>query len=158
MRFIKFSLFIPFFLFSLSFFDASFDDLPKQSKDFVNKHFKSSDIVSVVKNPNNFVLRFKDGMKLEFDITDGSFSEAEIPITNSGEVQGDGLSINLLPEPVAKALVQDFISKYPYVKIYSIDKDKKGYEINLSSRFLSVEVYYDANGKLIESEYDSEDD
>ena len=159
MNFIKHFLiiFIIFdFLSSKSFLNISFSDLPKQSRDFINKHFESSNIVSVIKDRDNFVIRFNDGVKLEF-IINGDFSEASIPNdVYSKEV--NGLSVDLLPMPIAKALSRDFISKYPYMKIYSIDRDEKGYEIDLRDVNMEVEVQYDEYGNIINKKYDSEDD
>ena len=159
MNFIKHFLiiFIIFdFLSSKPFLNISFSDLPKQSQDFVNKHFKSLNIVSVTKDRDNFVIRFNDGVKLEF-IINGDFSEASIPNdVYSKEV--NGLSVDLLPTQVATAINRDFISKYPYMKIYSIDKDRRGYEVELKGVTMEVDVKYDENGNIIDKKYDSEDD
>lgn len=156
MNFIKyfFIIFVIFdFLFSEPFLNISFNDLPKQSRDFINKHFESSNIVSVIKDRDNFVIRFNDGIKLEF-ITNGDFSEASIP-NDVYSKEANGLSIDLLPTQVATALNRDFISKYPYMKIYSIDKDRKGYEVELKGVTMEVDVKYDEYGNIIDSEYDN---
>ena len=156
MNFIKyfFIIFVIFdFLFSEPFLNISFNDLPKQSRDFINKHFESSNIVSVIKDRDNFVIRFNDGVKLEF-IINGDFSEASIP-NDVYSKEANGLSIDLLPTQVATALNRDFISKYPYMKIYSIDKDRRGYEVELKGVTMEVDVKYDEYGNIIDSEYDN---
>ena len=44
------------------------------------------------------------------------------------------------------------------MKIYSIDKDRRGYEVELKGVTMEVDVKYDENGNIIDKKYDSEDD
>ena len=126
---------IKFFMLALSFVlmsatcDArettvSVNKLPKAAQNMIASNFKGKKVTLVKKdveaNSVNFDVVLNDGIKLEFD-SNGEWTE-----------------VDCKPSTVPAALVPTAISKYvkaqyPTARIVQIERDSRGYEIDLSN-------------------------
>lgn len=102
----------------------SVDDLPKPARELLNEHFKDKQIALVQKDKDglrtNYDIVFSDGMKMEFD-SKGEWTEID------GKPQA-------VPAAMVPKAIADYVAKtYPGARIQQIDRDRRGYEIELSN-------------------------
>lgn len=110
------------------------DELPKQAQFFVDVTFPNDKPVIVMKIAKTFTTKYKvktqQGVDVEFD-ADGNWIECE----------GLDLPNNLLPQNIRTYIE----TKFPETKITQIEKNKKGYEIELNNEY---ELVFDDEGKF----------
>ncbi|MCI6857029.1 MAG: PepSY-like domain-containing protein [Bacteroidales bacterium] len=116
---------------------AQLTDLPNAAQVFVKKHFTAEKPVLVTIDKevtgNTYEVNFSSGNSVDFDRR-GEWKEVEC----RPEVPAA-----IVPTQILK-LVQN---NYPEAKIIKIDRDKRGYEVELSTR---IELKFDKNCNLIE--------
>ena len=116
---------------------AQLTDLPNAAQVFVKKHFTAEKPVLVTIDKevtgNTYEVNFSSGNSVDFDRR-GEWKEVEC----RPEVPAA-----IVPAQILK-LVQN---NYPEAKIIKIDRDKRGYEVELSTR---IELKFDKNCNLIE--------
>ena len=116
---------------------AQLTDLPNAAQAFVKKHFTAEKPVLVTIDKevtgNTYEVNFSSGNSVDFDRR-GEWKEVEC----RPEVPAA-----IVPAQILK-LVQN---NYPEAKIIKIDRDKPGYEVELSTR---IELKFDKNCNLIE--------
>ena len=116
---------------------AQLTDLPNAAQVFVKKHFTAEKPVLVTIDKevtgNTYEVSFSSGNSVDFDRR-GEWKEVEC----RPEVPAA-----IVPAQILK-LVQN---NYPEAKIIKIDRDKRGYEVELSTR---IELKFDKNCNLIE--------
>ena len=116
---------------------AQSTDLPNAAPIFVKKHFTAEKHVLVTIDKevtgNTYEVNFSSGNSVDFDRR-GEWKEVEC----RPEVPAA-----IVPAQILK-LVQN---NYPEAKIIKIDRDKRGYEVELSTR---IELKFDKNCNLIE--------
>ena len=102
----------------------SVGDLPKPARELLNEHFKDKQIALVQKDKDglrtNYDIVFSDGMKMEFD-SKGEWTEID------GKPQA-------VPAAMVPKTIADYVAKtYPGARIQQIDRDRRGYEVELSN-------------------------
>ena len=116
---------------------AQLTDLPNAAQAFVKKHLTAEKPVLVTIDKevtgNTYEVNFSSGNSVDFDRR-GEWKEVEC----RPEVPAA-----IVPAQILK-LVQN---NYPEAKIIKIDRDKRGYEVELSTR---IELKFDKNCNLIE--------
>lgn len=116
---------------------AQLTDLPNAAQAIVKKHFTAEKPVLVTIDKevtgNTYEVNFSSGNSVDFDRR-GEWKEVEC----RPEVPAA-----IVPAQILK-LVQN---NYPEAKIIKIDRDKRGYEVELSTR---IELKFDKNCNLIE--------
>ena len=116
---------------------AQLTDLPNAAQAFVKKDFTAEKPVLVTIDKevtgNTYEVNFSSGNSVDFDRR-GEWKEVEC----RPEVPAA-----IVPAQILK-LVQN---NYPEAKIIKIDRDKRGYEVELSTR---IELKFDKNCNLIE--------
>ena len=114
------------------------DNLPAKARDIISANFTSA--VSLVEEEKDF------GKTTEYEVTltDGS----ELKFNSSGEwisidtPNNRSVPSGLIPTAIAKYVV----SKHAGASIVGIEKEKKGYEIELSN---GVEISFDKGGNFL---------
>lgn len=116
---------------------AQLTDLPNAAQAFVKKHFTAEKpvLVTIDKDVtgNTYEVSFSSGNSVDFDRR-GEWKEVECR---------PEVPTAIVPAQILK-LVQN---NYPEAKIIKIDRDKRGYEVELSTR---IELKFDKNCNLIE--------
>lgn len=113
------------------------NDLPRQSREFLDKHFAGLAIshIKIEKNligVDSYDVILTDGSKIEFDKA-GAWEEIKRPAS-----------------PVPASLLPVFIKKYVAenyagIDVLAIEKDTKEYEVKLQN---GIELKFDLQGKL----------
>lgn len=114
------------------------DNLPVKARELISSNFTNA--ISLVEEDKEF------GKTQEYEVTltDGS----EIKFTSSGDWKSIDTPNN---RPVPSGLVPTAIAKYVATKhagayIVGIEKEKKGYDVELSN---GVEITFDKNGNFL---------
>ena len=109
------------------------EQLPAAAKTFVQEHFAGQKIIYAEVDGRKFEVRLGDGTKIEFD-KKGTWDKVDC-------------QMNAVPE----ALIPDSIAQYvsgtfPNDVIVKIDKERYGYEIELSN---DIDMKFDKQGTII---------
>lgn len=114
----------------------SLEKLPATAQTFIKTNFakQNASIVNEQKTifDCEYQVIFENGSKVEFD-KNGNWSEVECP---HGEVPN-----GIVPSQISSVVTKQF----PKTKITKIEKDSRGYEVELSN---DVELEFDSNHNL----------
>lgn len=119
-------------------------DLPAVSREFLKTHFDSVSVVRVEKETEGwdkeYSVRLANGFELDFN--------------KSGEWKGVDGKHQELPQSVVALLpagISQYVStSYPTQKMVEVDKERHGYDIELSG---GVDLDFSASGELIRVDY-----
>lgn len=109
------------------------EQLPAAAKTFVQTNFKGKKILSAEKDWNSYECRLDDGTKIEFN-RKGTWKKVDRHMI-------------ALPAAIVPAAIQQYVStNFPGTVITKIDKERYGYEIELSS---DIDLKFNYQGVLI---------
>ena len=111
--------------------------LPKSAQEFVSKHFKGVPVLYANMDremlDTDYKVRLEDGTAVEFN---GRGEWTDISNKRTG-----------IPANVVPAKLVEYLRKhYPEVKVLSIDRDSRDYELKLSN---GLELTFTLDGRLI---------
>ena len=109
------------------------EQLPKAAKDFVAKYFPGQNIIYAEKEYGKYEARFNNGTEIEFD-KKGNWDKVDCKTT--------AVPAALIPE----AIVQYVQANFAGAVITKIDKERYGYEIELSN---DIDLKFNKQGALI---------
>ncbi len=113
------------------------NDLPRQSREFLDKHFGGISIshIKIEKNligTDSYDVILTDGTKVEFDKT-GVWEEVKRPAAP-------------VPPSLLPPFVKTYVARhYPGIDIRAIEKDPREYEVKLQN---GIELKFDTQGNL----------
>ncbi len=114
---------------------VSFEELPTAAKQFIKTHFPEAKITLATVERSllpTYDVIFTDGTKIEF--------------SRSGEWKEIDCKYSHVPEAALPAEIAAYLrAHHPGVTVRDIERDKLGYELNLSNR---LEISFWANGKI----------
>lgn len=109
------------------------EQLPAAAKTFVQTNFKGKKILSAEKDWNSYECRLDDGTKIEFN-RKGTWKKVDCHMV-------------AVPAAIVPAAIQQYVStNFPGTVITKIDKERYGYEIELSS---DIDLKFNYQGVLI---------
>ncbi len=114
----------------------SFDKLPEKAQQFIKQHFGDKVVSSVRQDTDwlggDYDVRFVDGAEISFrhngEWDDVECKDSQVPAA-------------IVPEKIASYVTE----KYPDSRIVEIDRDLRGYEIELSN---DVKLKFDRKGEF----------
>lgn len=112
--------------------------MPSAAQQFIKQHFSNQKVAMAKMESDlfdkNYEVIFTNGNKVEFD-KKGNWKEVSCKFGN-------------VPEAVIPAAIRQYLkSNYPNTQVLKIDRDKKDYELKLSSR---IELKFDMKFNLID--------
>lgn len=115
----------------------SFDKLPEKAQQFVKQHFGDKAVSSVTHDADwldgDYAVRLADGTEISFR-SNGEWEEVECKGSQ-------------VPSAIVPAKIAAYVNgKYPDVRIEEIDRDMRGYDIELSN---DVKLKFDRKGGFI---------
>lgn len=114
---------------------VTFEQLPAAAKQFIKTHFPEAKITLATVERSllpTYDVIFTDGTKLEF--------------STSGEWKEIDCKYSQVPEAALPAEIVAYLkAHHPGVTVRDIERDRFGYELNLSNR---LEISFWANGKI----------
>ncbi len=119
-------------------FTQDVSKLPQVAQDFLKSNFPTTKVVGIEIDRNFFFLK-----DYEAHLTDGTVVEF------NGKGEWTSLQNKTLGVPVAlvdKNIAAYVLAKYPTEKIISLEKEKYGFKIELSS---DLDIKFDSNGNFI---------
>lgn len=125
--------------------EVKIEDLPQNIQEFISTHF-AEDMISgarIVKYGYHKVM-LSNGDEVLFD-RKGRWLE----IDNKMENALPASTISLLPQPAQEYMQQ----RYPKHLMYSIERDKDGYEIKMTGE-RPMKIHFDSKGNLINEKID----
>ena len=109
------------------------EQLPAAAKTFVQTNFQGKRIIYAEKDWNSYECRLDDGTKIEFN-RKGNWKKVDCHMI-------------ALPAAIVPAAIQQYVStNFPGTVITKIDKERYGYEIELSS---DIDLKFNYQGVLI---------
>lgn len=114
------------------------NQLPKKSQEFITQYFPKNE-VSYAKMEKEFLDKkyevvFVNGEKIEFG--------------KSGEWEKVDCKFSVIPAAIIPQAIKDHVAKqYPQATVLKIERDSKGYEVNLSNK---LELKFSPKFQLIE--------
>lgn len=114
---------------------VTLQELPQQAQSFLAAHFDTSDISSIVKDGNEYEVRFENGTEVEFNHK-GQWENIDCkrePVPAS--------IIALLPEQIPSYLKTNFKKAF----ITKLGKEHFGYDLELSN---GLDLEFSSNGRL----------
>lgn len=118
---------------------VSFNTLPQNARDFIQTHFKGSQVNLVTQDTDSFDVLLGDGVKIEFFIN-GDWKEV------------DGKYKAIPTEFLPPKVVENAKSAQPNAQIVEVDKKPYGIKLKFSNQ---MEVYTDASGSVIGQKFDN---
>ncbi len=110
------------------------DQLPAAAKTFVKTHFKGQTITYAEKDATSYECRLSNGTEIDFD-RKGNWGTVE---SNSKQA---------IPSSLVPQAIQQYVkAKYPKQVITKIDKERYGYEIELSN---NLDLKFTKKGQFI---------
>lgn len=109
------------------------DQLPADAKIFVQKNFQGQKIIYAEKDWNSYECRLDDGTKIEFN-KKGNWKKVDRKFT--------AVPAALIPD----AIQQYVNTNFPNCSIIKIDKERYGYDIELSN---DIDLKFNYQGALI---------
>lgn len=113
---------------------AKVEDMPMTAQEFLRTYFPKEKVASVMLDEKNgdFEVKLENGVKIDFNNI-GSWMEIE------GHVA--------LPKGIVSSNIYSYVShNYKKTKIYKIERDQNGFEIELNT---DVELQFDLNGNFV---------
>ena len=113
---------------------AKVEDMPMTAQEFLKTYFPKDKVLSVMldEKDGDYEVKLENGVKIEFNKI-GSWMEIE------GHVA--------LPKGIVSSNIYDYVShNYKKTKIFKIERDKNGFEIELNT---NVELQFDLNGNFV---------
>ncbi len=114
----------------------SFDKLPEKAQKFVKQHFGDKAVSSITHDADwidgDYSVRLGDGTEISFR-SNGEWEEVEC--------KGSQVPAAIVPAKIAAYVTE----KYPDVRIEEIDRDMRGYDIELSN---DVKLKFDRKGEF----------
>ncbi len=115
---------------------VSFEQLPATAQKFIRTHFPKSKVTLATVDrefmDTSWDVIFTDGTQIEFN-SSGEWKEIECRGT-------------FVPEGVLLPGIASFIREhYPEARVRSIERDRRGYELNLDNR---MELHFDLKGNF----------
>lgn len=117
--------------------------LPKEARTFLSTHFPKAEIRMIkidkplLQNPD-YEVKFTNGQSVEFDRY-GKWKEVDC--------ESQRVPDAIIPKPVLKYINRNYSSAF----ITQIDKDSKGYDVELSN---GIELKFDLSGNFRSVDYD----
>ena len=114
------------------------EQLPAPILQFINLHFKGSQIMYAEMDRKGYEIALDNGVEMEF------FRNGELK-----EIEGNyiALPLNILPQTVANTVSRT----YPHNVVTKIKKKWNLYEVKLNNM---MELYIDINGQLLGQKFD----
>lgn len=113
-------------------------ELPAAAQQFIKTHFASSDVLYAKVDDdlfdNDYKVVFADGVSVEF-AGNGEWKEVQ---TRRGEVPAA-----IVPQAIRERVA----SQFPAARIESIDRDRRGFDVELSN---GLELKFDRKFNLVE--------
>ena len=109
------------------------EKLPAAAKEFVKTHFPKSKIIYAEKDWKRYETRMNDGTEIDFD-SKGNWDKVDYKMTAVPEA--------LVPQAIAQYVASNF----PDAVVTKIDKERFGYEIELSN---DLELKFNKAGVLL---------
>ena len=109
------------------------EKLPAAAKEFVKTHFPKSKIIYAEKDWKRYETRLNDGTEIDFD-SKGNWDKVDCKMTAVPEA--------LVPQAIAQYVASNF----PDAVVTKIDKERFGYEIELSN---DLELKFNKAGVLL---------
>lgn len=114
-----------------------FKSLPSKAQTFLNTYMDKSEIALIKmdtdKKENDYKVYFDDGSKVKFD--------------NQGDWEKIKLRNKGVPEELVDPMVLIYIhTEYPDLPILALERDSKGYEVELSN---GMELKFNKTGQLV---------
>ena len=109
------------------------EKLPAAAKEFVKTHFPKSKIIYAEKDWKRYETRLNDGTEIDFD-SKGNWDKVDYKMTAVPEA--------LVPQAIAQYVASNF----PDAVVTKIDKERFGYEIELSN---DLELKFNKAGVLL---------
>ena len=114
--------------------NVTIEQLPRKAQLFIKQHFAKVSIVQAQQDTDrldgDYEVTFSDGSKVEFQ-KNGQWSDVESPRS-------------MVPTALVPMTIRQYVAqKYPDTKIVKIDRDTRGYDIELSS---GIDLKFDAKG------------
>lgn len=114
------------------------DELPQSSREFIRKYFPQSEVsfAKVEKDlwEKKYEVVFVNGEKIEFD-KQGKWEEVKCKYSS--------VPVNIIPEAIRNHIQH----QYPDTKVLKIERDSRGYEVELSNR---LELKYNTSYQLVD--------
>lgn len=108
--------------------------LPAEAKTFVSKNFPQANIIYAEKDWNSYECRLNNGVKIEFN-KKGSWKKI------------DGHTTAAVPEALILDPIKQYVqANFPDCKITKIEKERYGYEIELSN---DIDLKFNYQGAFI---------
>ena len=109
------------------------EQLPVAAKTFVQTHFQGKKILYAEKDWNSYECRLNDGTKIEFN-RKGNWKKVDCHMT-------------AVPAGIVPETIQQYVtSNFPGTIITKIDKERYGYDIELSN---DIDLKFNYQGALI---------
>ncbi len=110
------------------------DQLPAAAKTFTQKHFKGMKILYAEKDRNSYECGLDNGTEIEFD-KKGNWKKVECKGNTA------------IPAAIVPKVIQNYVkSKYPKLVINKIEKERYGYDVELSN---NAELKFNKSGKFL---------
>lgn len=110
-------------------------DLPQAAQSFISTHFKGIDVTFVIKDGNEYDVRFANGWELEFN------RKGEWKTVDCKHEAVPSSIIALIPESIPAYIQSNFANAF----VTEISKDRWEYDIELSN---GLDLEFSLNGKL----------
>ncbi len=120
--------------------DCTLQDLPREAQTFVTSHFTGINVAQAShKDSGESKVKLANGSHIQFDRSGNWYDiESETHKALPSSV------VKLLPQQAHNYITQN----YPNAAVYEMEKDRRGYEVNLHAP-QKVELYFDAVGNLL---------
>ncbi len=109
-------------------------NLPSTSQEILDNYFLDYEILSIIRDDDEYEIIFTNGYKIEFNLN-GDWEEIDCGM--------DPVPTDLIPEPILTFVTTNFPENY----IVQISRDYDGYEVDLNNGY-SIE--FDRNGNWVE--------
>ncbi len=109
------------------------EQLPQAAKSFVQKNFPNNTIIYAEKEMFSYEARLDDGTEIDFD-RKGNWDKVDC-------------KLNAVPSAIIPAPILNYVQKtFPNAEIVKIDKERHGYDIELSN---DIELKFNKKGAFM---------
>lgn len=112
------------------------DELPVNVKTFLEMHFPGQTIRLAEMDNDSYDVYLANGFEIEFDLS-GEWDDVD----GRNQAVPEGI-LRLLPQQLLDYVTSNYVDR----KIYEVNKESFGYEIELDNR---IELEFDSTGKFI---------
>lgn len=113
----------------------TFSQLPQKTQQFITKHFDDVEFISATVG-DDYEVYLANGTKAEFNLR-GEWTEIKCI---------NGIPASIIPDNIYKYVNDKFAKNF----IIKIDRDRRGYEIELNN---DIELKFDKYGNLLDIDY-----